>query len=257
MSTTIASVAYQQTQAAVAAANALASGTSNSSPAATGSASAGATGASDANSAFSQLSSNFNDFLNLLMTQLQNQDPTDPLDANQFTSELVQFTQVQQQINTNSSLTQLIQLTQAGDLTQATAMLGSEVTATASQIPLQNGTGSLSFTAAAAEPVAIAVYDQNGDQILDTAVNATTGSNTWTWNGTDAMGNTVPDGAYNVAVVGQNADGTTTTLPFSITGVATGVTSGANSSLDLQLGPLSIPFSAVTSVANNGSSPNS
>ena len=51
------------------------------------------------------LSSNFSDFLNLLMTQLKNQDPTSPMDANSFTSELVEFSSVEQQINTNTSLT--------------------------------------------------------------------------------------------------------------------------------------------------------
>ena len=62
------------------------------------------------------------------MTQLQNQDPTSPMDANSFTSELVEFSSVEQQINTNTSLTQLIQLTQASDVTQSAALLGKQVT---------------------------------------------------------------------------------------------------------------------------------
>ena len=66
--------------------------------------------------ALTALSSNFGDFLNMLMTQLKNQDPSSPLDSNQFTQELVSFSGVEQQINTNNSLTQLIQLTQAGEL---------------------------------------------------------------------------------------------------------------------------------------------
>src|SRR6202051_3658763 len=80
--------------------------------------------------ALGSLSSNFSDFLSLLMTQLQHQDPTSPLDANQFTSELVQFTSVQQQIDTNSNLTQLIQLTQASQIEQSTAIIGKPVTVT-------------------------------------------------------------------------------------------------------------------------------
>ena len=87
------------------------------------------------------LSSNFNDFLSMLMTQLQNQDPTSPMDTNQFTSELVQFSSVEQQINTNTSLTQLIQLTQAGEVMQASAMTGKQVTVSSDHVPLQNGTG--------------------------------------------------------------------------------------------------------------------
>ena len=60
---------------------------------------------STSTNALSSLTNNFSSFLNLLMTQLQNQDPSSPMDTNQFTSELVQFSQVEQQITTNSSLT--------------------------------------------------------------------------------------------------------------------------------------------------------
>jgi flagellar basal-body rod modification protein FlgD len=67
------------------------------------------------------LSGNLNNFLSLLMTQLKNQDPTSPLDTNAFTSELVQFSSVEQQVKTNTSLTQLIQLTQAGEVMQSSA----------------------------------------------------------------------------------------------------------------------------------------
>ena len=87
--------------------------------------------------ALNSLSGNFSDFLTLLMTQLQNQDPTSPLDSNQFTSELVQFSSVEQQINTNSDLTQLIQLTQASQVEQSSGMLGKQVTVNSSQLSLR------------------------------------------------------------------------------------------------------------------------
>src|SRR3978361_777514 len=80
-------------------------------------------------SALGTLSNNFTDFLSLLMTQLKNQDPSSPMDSNQFTTELVQFTSVQQQISTNSNLTQLIQLTQASQIEQSAALIGKPITA--------------------------------------------------------------------------------------------------------------------------------
>ncbi|MCW8307639.1 flagellar biosynthesis protein FlgD [Acidiphilium sp. PA] len=263
MSGTIASVAYQQSQL-TAAANAAAAGLTNTGASANGAAAgstssptgspAGSTASTTSSSggALGALANNYNDFLTMLTTQLKNQDPSSPMDSSQFTSELVQFSSVEQQINTNSSLGQLIQLTQAGDLTQASAMLGSQVTATSSQVPLQNGKASLSFNAPAAEPVAIAVYNGAGTQILDTALTATQGSNTWNWNGKDASGTTVPDGAYTVAVMGQGTNGTPTALPFTVTGTATGVSSSGNA-VKLNLGTLSVPFTAVTSVTKAGS----
>jgi flagellar basal-body rod modification protein FlgD len=195
------------------------------------------------------LSSNFGNFLNLLMTQLKNQDPTAPMDANSFTTELVQFSSVEQQINTNASLTQLIQLTQAADVTQSSALLGKQVTVQATEIPLQNGTGTLNFTAPTAEPVSITVQGPSGNTLQQINVNAAQGANTWNWNGTNSSGQPLPDGAYSVVVTGGVAGATATALPFTVVGTATGVNT-QNSTVNLQLGALTVPFTAVTSVAN-------
>jgi flagellar basal-body rod modification protein FlgD len=224
----LASVAAQQTNAATAGS----SSTSQSS-----------------NNALSSLSSNFGDFLHLLMTQLQNQDPSSPLDTNQFTSELVQFSSVEQQINTNTSLTQLIQLTQAGEVMQGSSMAGKRVTVDSDHVPLQNGQGTIQFTSPAAEPVDIAIYNDSGVKLSDSMLMATKGTNTWTWNGTTSSGSKVPDGSYKVAVTGGNADGTTGALTFSVIGTATGVQSQSNG-MQLQVGSLSVDFSKVQAVSN-------
>src|SRR3954469_22788184 len=99
------------------------------------------------------LASNFNSFLTMLMTQLRHQDPTQPVDASQFTSELVQFSSVEQQIATNSNLMQLIQLTQASQIEQSSAMLGKAARVTSSQLSLQNSTAQINFTTQSAAPV--------------------------------------------------------------------------------------------------------
>ena len=195
------------------------------------------------------LSSNFNNFLQMLMTQLKNQNPTIPMDANQFTTELVQFSGVEQQINANASLTQLIQLTQAANVTQSSAILGKHVTVQSTQIPLQNGSGTLNFTAPAAEPVSITVQDANGATLRQVKMNAAQGSNTWNWNGASDRGQTLPDGAYTATVMGGPSGTPATALPFTVQGTATGVTS-QNNSVNLQLGALSVPFTAVASVGN-------
>lgn len=226
--------------------------TAAASPAGSGAAAGTAAGAAAStasqvsSTALSSLSSNFGDFLNLLMTQLKNQDPTSPMDTNQFTSELVQFAGVEQQINTNTSLTQLIQLTQAGEVMQSSAMVGRQVTVTANQLALQNGQATLNFTGTAGQSVAVGIYNAAGAKIRDASLVARQGSNSWTWDGTDNAGNQMPDGAYTVAVEGATASGTAA-LPFTVTGTATGVQKGANS-MTLNLGALSVDFSAVQSV---------
>ena len=94
-------------------------------------------------SAQTSLTNNYNDFLKLLMTQLQNQDPSSTMDTNQFTSQLVQYSSVEQQIATNTSLTQLIQLTQGGEVLQASSLVGKPVTVTSDRIALQDGKGAV------------------------------------------------------------------------------------------------------------------
>ena len=213
----------------------------------TSAASSAANGSSTSTSALGSLTSNYSDFLSLLTTQLKNQDPTSPMDSSQFTTELVQFSGVEQQINTNTNLAQLVSLTQAGNISQASSMLGAKVSATSTQLPLQNGSAALSFTAPSAGPVTIAVSDANGDNLYDASVNASAGANNWTWNGTDSSGQTLPDGAYNVAVTRTAADGSATAVPFTVSGIATSVDSQSNT-LTLNLGAVSVPFTAITSV---------
>jgi flagellar basal-body rod modification protein FlgD len=231
MSTTI------STQASTAAANSAASALTT------------AGGGTSEQNPFLSLTDNFQGFLQMLMTQLQNQDPTSPMDSTQFTSELVQFSGVEQQISTNTNLTQLIQLTQGNTMVQSAQIVGKQVEVTSPQLSLQNGTAAVAFSPPAAGTVTVAVSDAAGNQIYDATVNATAGANTWTWNGQTAAGGTAPDGTYTVAVNTVAADGTTTALPFGVLGTATGMTT-SGSAVQLQLGQLSVNMSELTSVGN-------
>ena len=74
---------------------------------------------SASSTAFSSLTENLDTFLTLLTTQLQNQDPLEPLDTEQFTQQLVQFAGVEQSIQTNSNLETLIALQSSSDRSSA------------------------------------------------------------------------------------------------------------------------------------------
>ncbi len=101
----------------------------------TGTSSGGSAASAVGTNALQSLGTNFNEFLNLLMTQLQNQDPTAPMDSNQFTTELVQFTGVQQQVATNSSLTQLISMQQTSQVLQSSSLVGQIATVSSARSP--------------------------------------------------------------------------------------------------------------------------
>lgn len=197
--------------------------------------------------ALSGLASNFTNFLSLLMTQLKSQDPSSPMDSNQFTSQLVQFTSVEQQISTNSNLTQLIQLSQANQVEQSASLIGKPVTVASTQLSLQKGTAQVNFDTKASEPVGIAIYNTAGAQVQTATLTSTAGTNSWKWNGENANGSALPDGPYKVSVVALGVNGAKAAVPFTVTGTATSVLNNSGT-VQVQMGGLTLPFSAVQSV---------
>src|SRR6201996_5114512 len=87
----------------------------------------------------STIANNFQTFLTLLTTQLKNQNPLDPLDTNQFTQQLVQFAQVEQQLKSNTQLGALVSLQQTAQNTQALNFVGQTVAVDGDTAPLTNG----------------------------------------------------------------------------------------------------------------------
>ncbi|HEY0205422.1 MAG TPA: flagellar hook assembly protein FlgD [Acetobacteraceae bacterium] len=197
--------------------------------------------------ALSTLSGNFDNFLNLLMTQLKNQDPTAPMDTNTFTTQLVQFSSVEQQINTNTSLTTLIQATQGGSLLQAAGMVGKTVQATSDHLALQGGKAGVGFTLSAPQQVAVSVANEAGTVLRTGTVSGASGANTWAWDGKDSSGRVLPDGSYRVAVTGVDSSGATQPVPFTVSGTATGV-QRSNGALAVQMGAVPVDLSKVQSV---------
>ena len=239
--TDIATTTLSQAARQAAISNALAATSSSTGTAA---ADASATGTN----ALQQLGSNFNQFLSLLTTQLKNQDPTSPMDTNQFTQELVQFTGVQQSVATNTNLTQLIKLQQGSEVLQSASVVGHKATVSSGQIALQNGSGTITFTAPAAEQVQLAIVDSSGRPVRDVSLAAQAGSNSWSWDGRDNSGNTLSDGAYGIAVESGGSGGSANAVPFSVVGTATGLVNGT-SGMQLELGALSVGLDKVQSIA--------
>lgn len=203
-------------------------------------------------SALSSLTSNFNTFLTLLTTQLKNQDPSSPMSSDTFTSELAQFASVEQQVDTNTNLKTLISLTQDGQQSTDMSLVGKTAVATTSELPLQNGSSSVSFNTTTEEPIAIAVSDSNGNVVKTAELTSTVGTNTWTWNGTSDSGAQLSDGSYNIAVQTADTSGNTSDVPFTVTGTVTGVTRNG-SSIYVNMGDSTIDMSDVNSFSDTSS----
>lgn len=205
-------------------------------------------GSSNSTTAMNSLAGNLQDFLKLLMTQLQNQDPTSPMDTNQFTGQLVQYASVEQQINANSSLTTLIGLTQGNQMLQAGGMVGKKVEVQSDRLALQNGSAALTIKPTQSGTVQVSVLDDSGKVIRQDTVEASASGTKWNWDGRDSTGARRSDGSYKVAVTGS-VNGTAAAVPFTVTGTATGV-QRSGSSVNLQLGATTVDFGKVQQVGS-------
>jgi len=165
--------------------------------------------AASASSAGTKLASNFETFLTLLTTQLKNQDPTAPMDSNQFTQQLVQFSQVEQQIETNTNLASLLAQGQAQTAAYATSYLGKVVSVTNGMASLEEGEANWNYTLeAAAGETGLTITDMQGKVVFTGTGAKTAGTHDFTWDGKDNNGNALPDGAYKLTVTAASADGT-------------------------------------------------
>src|SRR5689334_12301051 len=97
------------------------------------------TSPSQAAAAQAALSTDEQNFLKLLTTQLQNQDPTNPLDTNQMTQQIAMLSQVEQQVNTNKNLEQLVTLMSSTQYNSIVSYIGKQIEAPGNAGALQNG----------------------------------------------------------------------------------------------------------------------
>jgi flagellar basal-body rod modification protein FlgD len=205
---------------------------------------------SNSDSATQQLTGNMNTFLQLLTTQLQNQDPMNPMDSDQFTQQLVEYSQVEQQINTNSNLQTLISLQQGGAASSAVSYLGKTVSVTNGNASLTDGASSWNYTLAApSASTTLTVTNANGQTVYTGAGSTSAGSNTFDWNGQDNNGTQLADGVYTLAVSASASNGSAVQTSVSSTGVVSEVNL-SGSTPELMIGSMAVPISQVATVQN-------
>ena len=172
-----------------------------------------------------KLADDLNDFMTLLTTQLQHQDPLDPMDATEFTSQLVQFASVEQQIAQNSNLETLITAQENSQLASVAGYVGHFIEAESSSVQVYNGEAEFNYILHEdAQSTLINIQDEGGRTLFTAQGNLTQGKHGVVWDGTDLQGNKVPDGVYRLQVVGQDADG----APVDVTTTTVGLVSGVS-----------------------------
>ena len=174
--------------------------------------------------ASSQIAGNFQSFLTLLTTQLQNQNPLDPLDTNQFTQQLVEFAGVQQQLNTNDSLATLVSLQQTAQSTQALGFVGKTAVVNGSTAALTNSTATWQLSIPTNSTVNISITNSTGQAVYSGSYSATAGnSQPFTWNGLGTDGAQYPDGQYTLTATAADSAGSPVAVTTQIQGVVSSV----------------------------------
>ncbi len=171
-----------------------------------------------------QIAGNFQSFLQLLTTQLQNQNPLDPLDTNQFTQQLVEFAGVQQQLNTNSSLSTLVSLQQTAQSTQALTFVGKTATVSGSTTTMTNSQATWALDIPKNSTLSVTISNGSGQTVFTGNYSATAGNGQpFSWNGKGNDGTQWPDGQYKMTATAVDSSGNNVAVSTDVEGVVSSV----------------------------------
>jgi len=172
-----------------------------------------------------------NNFMTLLVTQMQNQDPLNPMDNSQVTSQMAQLSTVSGIGQLNSTMTSLLSSLQSSQSMQASNLIGKSVVVPGNDVTLSSGAGQFGVQLASAATNVQAVIKNSTGAVVDTMnIGALpSGVSAINWNGMTTAGTTAPDGQYTFSLSAQNGSAAVTATPLSVglvSSVSTGGTTG-------------------------------
>lgn len=202
----------------------------------------------------STINDNFNMFLGLLTTQLKNQNPLEPMSAEKFTEQLVQYSGIEQQIKTNTLLTDMIGQLSANSMMSVLGFMNMQVTAQGASTELKNGQASWTLQSPSTSVVDAKITIRNAANEIVAAKDYTLnpGSQAYLWNGRDKNGIAVPDGNYTISVEAKDATGSIIQVGTQTKGTVNGIDFSGASPI-LLVGDKHLRIGDITSI----SSPNS
>ena len=196
-----------------------------------------------------RLAENFDTFLGLLTTQLKNQDPLAPLDANQFTQQIVQMTGVEQQLLSNDLLQKLVANT-GGGIATAVGLIGKSVRAVTADAALSGGKADWVYKLdSATADLKIEVLDSKGKVVHAEAVaDSAAGEHKFSWNGKDASGHKLPDATYTLKLTAKDASGKAIGNTTYVDGIVTSVEQSNGQTL-LTINGGKVPWEIINTVS--------
>ena len=199
------------------------------------------------------LAEDFSEFLNLLTVQLQNQDPLSPMDTNEFTNQLVAFTGVEQQINTNQKLDSLVSLELGSNYNSSLSYVGKEISYVSSELNYTGTPSQIRYTLANNAALSkINVYNESGQVVYTTNAATTAGVHEFTWNGETNTGGQAPAGTYSISVDALDIEDQPISSQTMVSGRVSGVESQAGQ-VFLIVGERAVAVSNVLKASENNS----
>ncbi len=196
------------------------------------------------------------EFLQLLVAQLQNQDPLKPMESTEFTAQLAQFSSLEQLFNVNDNLSDLGNNQLTMNNTQTIAMIGKTAWVSGNIVEKSEESDidiHFGLDGNALETV-VNIYSPQGDFVKTISAGAMgAGDHSVPWDGTDSEGRTVSDGFYQFEVLAGDAAGAAVETETFIVGVVSGVTFDDNGVAQLIVNDMSIPMNSVVHVAETES----
>lgn len=195
-----------------------------------------------------KLNSDFDMFLTLLTTQLQNQDPLDPMDNAEMTNQLVQFANVEQQIAQNTNLEQMIMLLNAQSAASAVGYIGKDIQFTDSTTIYSGSPVTFGYTPdKSADSLKINVLDADGKVVRTMEGEKSAQRHSIVWDGRDDLGNLVEAGQYTFRVDALDKGKNSIQAETDITGRVTGAASDSTGNFVL-VGDLAIEVTKIVAV---------
>lgn len=195
-------------------------------------------------------------FMQLMVSELENQDPTQPMNAQQMLAQLAQISTVSGINSLQSTVTNLTKSLQTNQALQASGLVGKNVLAPATQVTTQKA-GSVVQGAvnlpSAAQNVAVGIYEPNGLLVNQINLGANSaGMVNFSWNGQNANGQSMPAGAYEIkamAAMGGKAQSVSTYLQAPVQSVTLPKSGSSSITLGLGQGLGNIDLSNVTQIS--------
>jgi flagellar basal-body rod modification protein FlgD len=190
-----------------------------------------------------------NTFTTLLLAQLKNQDPLNPMDSSQFSTQLAQFSSLEQLYNINDNLTAMNESQSGVTKSQALDLIGKEIEATGNKLSLgEEGTATGGLTIGSAANCAAVISNANGTVIKTIDLGSLeAGDHTFEWDGTNQAGTAMAQGSYTFKIVAETASGQSVSATTNITGIVSKVDL-STSDPTLYIGSLPVLLSQVSNV---------